>query len=113
MLELNTWERTVLKNVIGVNGGNMPLRAVMEGLEVLEVLELTQAEKEIVGYKETGQQAEWLDMAHVWELELSEDHARFIITVALNDNARGWPLDAMTIALRSKLEALGDLLDPE
>ena len=57
-LNLTTWQRVMLRDVVGLTRGNV--RTVRDALRALEVLDLDEAERAAVGYRDLGGgRAEW------------------------------------------------------
>lgn len=70
-LELSTWGRVMLISAIGQLRGNIML--VRKSMKILDTLELSDQEKEEVGFKTTPAGAFWQDAGHLFPLEFSED----------------------------------------
>lgn len=110
-LELTTWERIVLQNLVGSNAKDLPLAQVKVGLDLLDHLELTPEEKEGIKYQEPlpGQML-WDEQGQVWVLDLPKAEATFLTTVALHKDTRGWPLDEKVPELAEKLKEYKEIV---
>ena|SRR3990167_6646551 len=71
-LSINTFQRVMLINIVGAIEGNAAI--VRKAVKLLEALDMTEAEKELVGMKQTGNQINWLPEHedHLWEIELKD-----------------------------------------
>jgi hypothetical protein len=78
-VNLTTWQRTMLSQIVGEMGGN--IRAVVEGSSLFLKLGLTDEEKQKVGWhiNEAGNAAWNPNMGDLrWEMEFTPEEYRFL-----------------------------------
>lgn len=99
-LELTTWERATL--VIYINSaGRGNLSQIRRYFRLLDVLELSEEEKSLVGWKDDEKTGPtWEDMERTFVLTL-EDADFDLLSKATDWN--GWRVDRLTLALLEKL----------
>jgi hypothetical protein len=106
-LKLNTWERVTLTRLAESAPPNT-IDILRKGLKFLEVMELSEKDKEQVGFEIKDSSATWKDPGYEFDIELSNESLVFfekVIKPALAEQR--WPMQAasMAIALYEKLEA--------
>lgn len=101
-VKLTTWERLTLLGV--VNGQQGDLRRLRRLLSLVGALELSEAERELVGLQEENGQIKWQDAGHEFELELAEADFEVLKQVAMGYN--GWQVGQGALVLRM-LDKLG------
>jgi len=89
-MELSTWQRAGLIQVLGAVRGNVATLRLALG--ALEAVEFTEEERLEIGYREEGGRAEWNEAGaeRVWELEVGEREARFAAGVV--EGWEQWPV---------------------
>ena len=77
MIQLSTWQRAGLIQALGAVRGNVATLRL--GLETLEVVEFTNAERAEIEYVEADGQVSWSEAGaqRVWKIELGKRDARF------------------------------------
>lgn len=99
-IKLTTWERIQLIQLVGVSRGTVA--QVKLGLKALEILELSEAEKEQVGWMDvSATQAQWQDTEFEWDLEFGDDTWTFI--QALAKRYQDWSISSLVFQLLEKL----------
>jgi hypothetical protein len=106
---LTTWERERLQQLIAqLQGTN--LATVRKGMRALDALELTDEEKDLVGYQQTSRGVQWRDTDHEFEVEIADREAAHLVARVLEDHVRqknkgeDWSMgDMMLLALCEKL----------
>jgi len=77
-LELTTWQRLVLYQIVGALEG--PVSLVRTASKVLDVLQMSEAERAEVGYRELpGSGAAWQDPERRWEIEIADREAAALL----------------------------------
>jgi hypothetical protein len=86
-MELTTWQRTMLEQAVGSVQGNVA--TVRTASQILDVLEMTDEEKEAVGLTDhpDGYKV-WTDTEKTWDIELT-DWQRKIARNAV-EQFQGW-----------------------
>ena len=99
-LELTTFERLTLGNWVAQQKGD--LRQIRQWIQVLDVLELSEAEKNAVGYvQHPNGQAVWKETERTFEIAL--EYALFaLLQPALK---APWPANRLILAMLDKIEA--------
>ena len=94
-LSLNTWQRQMTVVAVGQITGRVS--EIRKAMKALDVLELSQEEKEQVRFKDlpTGSFT-WEDQDHLWELEIKDKEACNIVKRAV-DQFQGWPVAQMRL----------------
>ena len=87
-LALSTWQRIMLWQMVGGLRGDVAL--MRRALPVLEILELSEADQEAVGLVRMADgQVRWADEARIWELEVDQPAAMFLMEQV--GAFRDWP----------------------
>lgn len=117
-LQLTTWERTQLINLVATQEGNVV--QLRQWFQILDVLELSEDEKELVGWQRwqddgicphckgslpgRGQQRfMWRDSAHLFDLEFED--ADFIILSQAAMTFPRWPANRLCLELLDKVSS--------
>jgi len=108
-LRLNTWERVQLLQCVPPTGRT--IEDVRKHLRVADILELTEEEKKLVGWREIqttqGLSTSWgvnaeVEPEHEFEIQFEDsDHAHLMQLVSQRNE---WPTTKLTIALHEKLK---------
>lgn len=99
-LNLNTWQRMTLLTM--VNNVKGDLRTVRKALKAIDVLEMSDADREVVGLTEHPNGAvTWTEAAHRFELELDDNTAAFLRQQV--EAKTDWPVSADVIDLCEQL----------
>lgn len=107
VLNLTTWERVQLLSSIPRDA---PLREIPKHLRVMDILTLSEKEKEAIKFRQTIMATPegprpgntWDDQKRKWELEFEDaDYAHLVKTAKARSK---WPTDDLTTALMEKLE---------
>jgi hypothetical protein len=118
--ELTTWERERLMRLLaGVR--NASLATVRKGMKAWDALELSDEEKEEVGYQQHPQGgARWQDTEREFEVEIKDREAAGLVVRLLKTHVRekneqeDWSMnDALLLGLCKKLDVDPDELMPE
>lgn len=97
-VELTTWERTRLVQVVGqLRGGAALVRTAMH---ILDKLELTDKEKEQVGWQDVGAAAKWEKAELTFEVAFTIEEWR-LLEQAVNDFK--WEPSPIVVALLDKI----------
>lgn len=101
-LEINTWQRVMLTAVVGQLRGNVHL--LRKAIKVLDILEMTDEEKQAIGYTELSTGARWDDTERRFPLEFDQE-AITLIQQAI-ERFEGWPAEqaALVFDLCQQLE---------
>jgi len=107
-LNVNTWERVQLLQCVPPTGRT--IEDVRKHLRVADILELTEEEKKLVGWKEIqttqGLSTSWgidakVSPDHEFEIQFEDsDHAHLMKLV---EQRNEWPTSRLTVALHEKL----------
>lgn len=76
-LKLDTWQRMKLVLMLGELQGNV--RLVRKAGKALDVLEMSDEDKEKVGYKSSPRGASWQDQDHKFDLDIGDKEAAGLI----------------------------------
>jgi len=99
-MELNTWQRFMLSQIVGGLRGD--IQTVRTGLKLLEILELSDSEKQQVGFVEDKTGAHWEDTEYRFELEIKDENlVAFLRTKATE--FQGWPVNKNSLDLFDQL----------
>ncbi len=100
LLNLTTWQRmTLLQMANGIRGD---LRTVRKALKAIDVLEMSDADREVVGLTEHPSGAvTWTDAAHRFELEVDDNTAAFLRQQV--EARTDWPVSADVVDLCEQL----------
>lgn len=101
-VKLTTWERLTLLGV--VNGQQGDLRRLRRLLSLVGALELSEAERKLVGCQEANGQIKWRDAEHEFELEFAQADFEVLQQVVMGYN--GWQVGQGALVLRM-LDKLG------
>lgn len=100
LLSLNTWQRMTLLTM--VNNVKGDLRTVRRALRAIDVLEMSDADREVVGLTEHPNGAvTWTDAAHRFELEVDDNTAAFLR--AQVEAKSDWPVSGDVVDLCEQL----------
>jgi len=101
-LELTTWERVQLYAVLGAQRGDVAL--IRRLIKVLDMLELTDDEKEAVGYEDiSAGAAKWEKRDHIFIIMLEKEQFNLLVEIA--KDFKDWPASRFVVDLFDKLEA--------
>lgn len=99
-LNLNTWQRMTLLTMVNSVRGD--LRTVRKALRAIDVLEMSDAEREAVGLTEHPNGAvTWTEAAHRFELEVDDNTAAFLRQQV--EAKSDWPVSADVVDLCDQL----------
>lgn len=99
-IKLTTWERVQLIQLVGDARGNVA--QVRLGLRALEILELSETEKQQVGWRDISEtHAQWQDTEFEWNLEFGDDIWTFIQVLA--KHRQDWPISNLVVQLLDKI----------
>lgn len=102
-LELSVFERVLLAQWVAGQRGDVGF--VRRALGVLEVLELSAADEEMVQFaRDREGNARWADTERMFVLELDE-RALEVLKPALQDQA--WPVNPLVLRMLEKVEQAG------
>ena len=88
-LSVTTWQRVMLVQIVGNMRGN--LLRIRKANKALDVLELSDKEKEQVGYLDLPDgSSRWQDTEHRWDLEIKDKEAAHLVKVEAKRFA-DWP----------------------
>lgn len=87
-LSLNTWQRVTLYQVIGLLQGDV--NTIRKAIAIMDILELRDEEKKLVGYEQNGDRVTWSDAEHCFEVEI-EDSVVGVLLAAVR-NYSMWPV---------------------
>lgn len=82
-LQLTTWERLTLVRIVGSLTGDA--RLYHKAGKILDVVELTEQEREEIGLRQVGDRFQWKDPARLWELHVNDREAKSVIHLALRN----------------------------
>lgn len=102
-IELTTWERVSLFNLLESQEGD--LRTLKKMFALADIMELSEEEREKIGYESDGRVSKWEDDSKVWNIELKGPEAKLLAKVALS--FKQWRGRA-AIPLLEKMETLSD-----
>lgn len=102
-IELTTWERVSLFNLLEAQEGD--LRTLKKMFALADVLEMNDEEKEAVGYEFDGRALKWDDPDKVWTIELKGPEAKLLTKTALS--FKQWRGRA-ALPMLEKLEVLSE-----
>lgn len=99
-LNLNTWQRVTLLAV--VNNVKGDLRTVRKALRAIDVLEMSDADREVVGLVEHPNGAvTWTEAAHRFGLEVDDNTAAFLRQQV--EAKTDWPVNGDVVDLCEQL----------
>lgn len=99
-VKLTTWERVQLAVMVGRARGNVA--QVRQGMHALDILELSNEEKEEIGWSEPAEGiVQWQDREQIWELQIDDELWKFVVAQA--KARRDWPINQLTLQLLDKL----------
>lgn len=102
-IKLTTWERVSLFNLLESQEGD--LRTLKKMFALADIMELSEDEKEAIGYEFDGRVSRWEDKSRAWSIELKGPEAKLLTKVALS--FKQWRGRA-ALPLLEKMEALRD-----
>ena len=82
-LLLNTWERLMLTRIVGSLTGDA--RLYHKAGKVLDVLEMSETERNEIDFRQIGNNFHWDDVQKVWELEVRDQESKSVIHLALRN----------------------------
>jgi len=101
-LELTTFERVALGQWLGGGTPKGDLNFIRVALAILEKLELSEDEKDMVGYTREGNNIQWREN-QISELNFSPQEMSILRTAV---TWQGWPVTRQHQAMLEKLEAI-------
>lgn len=100
LLKLNTWQRVQLELLIGAAKG--PASTIRKAVKLLDCLEMNDAEKAQVGFRQEGGLIQWDNLEHVWTIEVKDGN----LASFLRELVRGktdWTVNRNVIGLFDQL----------
>jgi len=100
LLKLTTWQRIQLESVVGAQKG--PVATVRKAIKLLDIVELTDAEKAAIGFKVNDLRFTWKDKDKTWDIDIQDKNLEmYLLQVCLAWEY--WPINTEVLDLFEKL----------
>ena len=100
ILNINTWQRVKLLDVVGNVKG--PAAVVRKAVKLLDLLEMSDADKEKVGVVKKESYMTWADKEHRWSIDVADGN----LETFLRETVKGfdqWPANRDIVDLFDQL----------